>query len=136
MWFSSVITLFFAATVYAFPFQSRTLSKPPAFFLAGDSTTAAQSWNGGGWGAGFLTTLQKGAFGINYGVNGATTVTYVNESYWATVLNSVEKYQKQYDPYVTIQVSFLSRTYNRILLTLPVWPQRPESRQEHQRCRL
>ena len=78
MRFSSALSLSFAMAASAFPFEQRELSKPPAFFLAGDSTTAVQSTDGGGWGAGFLTTLQKGAIGTNFGVNGATTVTFKN----------------------------------------------------------
>lgn len=104
MLISSALSLSFAAVACAWPFEKRVLSKPPAFFLAGDSTTAIQSWNGGGWGAGFLTTLQKGAIGINYGVNGATTVTFKNESHWAAVLASVEETKDEYYPFVTIQV--------------------------------
>lgn len=43
---------------------------PPYWLLAGDSTTATQSANGGGWGDGFLNkTLKNGATGHNYGHN-------------------------------------------------------------------
>ncbi|KAM3086191.1 hypothetical protein ACMFMG_000328 [Clarireedia jacksonii] len=88
------------------PLSSRKLinvSGPPAFFLAGDSTTAVQSTGGGGWGNGFLTTLHNGAGGINYGHNGATTVSFVNGGDWAKVLASVSKYKASYTPFVTIQ---------------------------------
>lgn len=79
----------------------------PAFFLAGDSTTAAQSCCGGGWGNGFLSTLQNGALGSNYGRNGATTVTYVEDGEWADVLESVSRYSKSgYIPFVTIAVNY------------------------------
>lgn len=116
---SSVLSLSFAAVAYAWPFEKRVLSKPPAFFLAGDSTTAIQSWDGGGWGAGFLTTLEteKGAIGINYGVNGATTVTYKNESHWAAVLASVEDAKDDYYPFVTIQVCLNLQIELGLLLT-------------------
>ncbi|KAH8601070.1 carbohydrate esterase family 12 protein [Bisporella sp. PMI_857] len=76
--------------------------KPAAFFLAGDSTTAKQiAVNGGGWGNGFLGTLKNGATGINYGHNGATTVSFVAGGDWATVLASVRN-STAYTPYVTI----------------------------------
>ncbi|PYH45602.1 rhamnogalacturonan acetylesterase [Aspergillus saccharolyticus JOP 1030-1] len=82
-----------------------TGSNPPLFLLAGDSTTATQSSNGGGWGDGFLnTTLHHGASGINYGVNGRTTVSYRAGGYWATVLASVAaSLETSTTPYVTIQ---------------------------------
>ncbi|EHL00308.1 putative Rhamnogalacturonan acetylesterase rhgT [Glarea lozoyensis 74030] len=66
-------------TASLLPFASRTDTHllPPAFFLAGDSTTAIQALTntskGGGWGTGFLSTLKNGAKGTNYGHNGATT---------------------------------------------------------------
>lgn len=49
---------------------SSAVALPPYFLLAGDSTTATQSSNGGGWGDGFLNkTLKSGASGYNYGHN-------------------------------------------------------------------
>ncbi|PYH76789.1 SGNH hydrolase [Aspergillus uvarum CBS 121591] len=42
-------------------------AKPAAFYLAGDSTTAAQSFRGGRWGVGFLATLTDGAIGTDLG---------------------------------------------------------------------
>lgn len=90
--------------VHALP-QIRA-DKPAAFYLAGDSTTAVQSTNGGGWGNGFLnTTLKNGAIGKNYGHNGATTVSFREGGDWATVLGAVEDAKADYTPYVTIQVS-------------------------------
>ncbi|KAL1635657.1 hypothetical protein SLS58_010160 [Diplodia intermedia] len=78
--------------------------KPGAFFLAGDSTTAVQSANGGGWGSGFLeTTLLNGATGTNYGHNGATTVSFREGGDWDTVLQAVRDAVDEYTPYVTIQ---------------------------------
>lgn len=88
-------------------------TKSPAFFLAGDSTTAAPSGSGGGWGNGFLTTLVNGAIGTNYGHNGAKTVSFVSGGDWANVLASVTKYKDTYDPFVMIQVCsclLISRT--------------------------
>ncbi|KAL5325969.1 hypothetical protein ACEPPN_007105 [Leptodophora sp. 'Broadleaf-Isolate-01'] len=74
-------------------------SKPPAFFLAGDSTTAS----GGGWGNGFLTTLVGGAIGTNFGHNGATTESFVSGGDWGNVIAAVKKNAGAYTPYVTIQ---------------------------------
>ena len=78
--------------------------KPPFFLLAGDSTTAVQSEGGGGWGDGFLnTTLHHGASGINYGHNGATTVSFREGGDWDQVLRAAEDSLSEYRPYVTIQ---------------------------------
>lgn len=76
----------------------------PAFILAGDSTTAVQSAGGGGWGNGFISFLRAGAWGINKGHNGATTVSFVNGGDWANVTGLVDqKTSEGYDIYVTIQ---------------------------------
>lgn len=83
------------------------LPKPAAFYLAGDSTTAAQSDEGGGWGVGFLKTLQDGAIGTDLGYNGATTVSFVYGGAWANVIDAVNRSKEAFDPYVTIQVSML-----------------------------
>ncbi|KAH7082656.1 SGNH hydrolase-type esterase domain-containing protein [Paraphoma chrysanthemicola] len=78
--------------------------KPPAFFLAGDSTTAVQSTGGGGWGDGFLnTTLKNGATGKNFGHNGATTVSFRDGGDWANVIAAAKAASSKYSPYVTIQ---------------------------------
>ncbi|KAG9186681.1 hypothetical protein G6011_09789 [Alternaria panax] len=78
--------------------------KPPFFILAGDSTTAVQSTGGGGWGTGFLTTtLTGGASGVNYGHNGATTVSFRDGGDWATVLTAAKNASKDYTPYITMQ---------------------------------
>ncbi|OQE34687.1 hypothetical protein PENCOP_c016G08403 [Penicillium coprophilum] len=80
------------------------LSKRPFFVLAGDSTTATQSSNGGGWGDGFLnTTLFKGASGRNFGHNGATTVSFRNGGDWGEVLATVKQVRHDHHPFVTIQ---------------------------------
>lgn len=99
--------------------------KPPAFFLAGDSTTAVQSSNGGGWGNGFLSFLRSPAWGINYGHNGATTVSFVNGGDWVNVIGSVKNNTETYDCYVTIQVT---RPMFQLVIVLwlrysSVWPQ-------------
>jgi hypothetical protein len=78
-----------------------------AFYLAGDSTTAAQSDEGGGWGVGFLKTLQNGAIGTDLGYNGATTVSFVYGGAWANVIDAVNRSKEAFDPYVTIQVSLI-----------------------------
>ncbi|KAJ5175789.1 uncharacterized protein N7482_001666 [Penicillium canariense] len=77
---------------------------PPFFVLAGDSTTATQSSDGGGWGDGFLnTTLFHGATGHNYGHNGATTVSFRAGGDWNKVLSTVKNVSQAYHPFVTIQ---------------------------------
>jgi hypothetical protein len=78
--------------------------KPPAFFLAGDSTTAVQSAGGGGWGNGFISFLTNSAKGINLGHNGATTVSFKNGGDWDTVLQNIATNKNAFDCYVTIQV--------------------------------
>lgn len=77
--------------------------KPPAFFLAGDSTTATQSPGGGGWGDGFLSFLEAPAFGTNYGRNGRTTVDFVTGGHWALVTAAAANATATHDVYVTIQ---------------------------------
>ncbi|KAL2126920.1 hypothetical protein VTI74DRAFT_11611 [Chaetomium olivicolor] len=56
-------------------------ARPPAFFLAGDSTTAVS----GGWGDGFLATLRNGAIGQNKGHTGATTASFANYHCYVTI---------------------------------------------------
>ncbi|OQD81542.1 hypothetical protein PENANT_c026G06712 [Penicillium antarcticum] len=94
------------AWVQAHPFLGAAKQSPksPYFILAGDSTTATQSSNGGGWGDGFLnTTLFQGATGINYGHNGATTVSFRAGGDWNNVLEVVGQVRDKYTPFVTIQ---------------------------------
>lgn len=78
--------------------------KPPAWFLAGDSTTALQNEDGGGWGAGFLSFVRAPAWGTDYAVDGSTTVSFVDNGYWAAVLAAVGNSTGVYNPLVTIQV--------------------------------
>ncbi|RYP42497.1 hypothetical protein DL767_000185 [Monosporascus sp. MG133] len=73
-------------------------AKPPAFILAGDSTTAVN----GGWGDGLLATLIKPARGLNVGKSGATTRSFVAGGYWKNVTDHVKKYAGDHDVYVTI----------------------------------
>ncbi|KAF2017907.1 carbohydrate esterase family 12 protein [Aaosphaeria arxii CBS 175.79] len=88
----------------ASPVTGSKHSQPPAFFLAGDSTTAVQSTNGGGWGDGFLnTTLKHGATGKNFGHNGATTVSFRAGGDWDNVIQAAKASLPSYKPYVTIQ---------------------------------
>ncbi|KAI1183584.1 GDSL-like Lipase/Acylhydrolase [Nemania serpens] len=78
----------------ATPTPSPSNPPVPAFILAGDSTTAIQSANGGGWGTGFLSFLLSPAHGVNKGHNGATTQSFVDGGDWDVVKALV---------YVTIQ---------------------------------
>lgn len=79
--------------------------KPPAFILAGDSTTAVQSAGGGGWGNGFLSFLRAPpAWGVNKGHNGATTVSFVQGGDWANVTRLIdEKNAEGFQVWVTVQ---------------------------------
>ncbi|KFY89760.1 hypothetical protein V500_05508 [Pseudogymnoascus sp. VKM F-4518 (FW-2643)] len=95
----SSLAVFASSLVSAAPQHPARADKPAAFFLAGDSTTAV----GGGWGDGFLTTLQNGAIGTNFGDSGATTASFVAEGYWAKVIATVNDNKASYTPYVTIQ---------------------------------
>lgn len=94
--------IFFVLAAHALP--SRKAAKPPFFLLAGDSTTAIQSTGGGGWGDGFInTTLFHGAGGLNFGHNGATTVSFRDGGDWENVLSELVAHRADYKPYVTIQ---------------------------------
>jgi hypothetical protein len=105
MFLKSVLPfLVFVTAAAASPCCETKNDKPPAFFLAGDSTTAVQASNGGGWGNGFLSFLRSPAWGVNYGHNGATTVSFVEGGDWARVLSSVRNKTENYSCYVTIQV--------------------------------
>ncbi|KAI1403609.1 carbohydrate esterase family 12 protein [Hypoxylon fuscum] len=73
-------------------------SKPPAFFLAGDSTTAVD----GGWGDGLLATLRNPAWGVNIGKSGATTSSFAAGGYWGNVTEHLRGYVDKFDCYVTI----------------------------------
>lgn len=100
-----LVPLFQTALTISFPnIDSDWRPQPPAFFLAGDSTTANQSSDGGGWGIGFLSTLQNPAWGTNYGKNGATTVSFVTGGSWEDVIGSVQNSSVDYSVFVTIQV--------------------------------
>ncbi|KAI0508703.1 SGNH hydrolase-type esterase domain-containing protein [Xylaria bambusicola] len=73
-------------------------AKPPAFFLAGDSTTAVV----GGWGRGLLNPLIEPAWGINFGLSGATTESFKARGYWGNLTEHVRRYAATNDAYVTI----------------------------------
>jgi hypothetical protein len=105
--FAVLAALLPATTIGRSLYQESFCSKPPAFFLAGDSTTAVQAANGGGWGNGFLSFLHCGGIGANYGHNGATTVSFVAGGDWKTVMGRVKESKGKYDAYVTIQVCVL-----------------------------
>ena len=85
------------------PKEKSSSPKPPAFFLAGDSTAAIHSCHGGGWGDGFLSCLKPPAWGLNFGHNGATTVSFVEDGDWANVMKQVKDNTGKYNVYVTIQ---------------------------------
>ncbi|EMD61537.1 hypothetical protein GGP41_004139 [Bipolaris sorokiniana] len=96
----------FASSVTARALETppEIVPRPPFFALAGDSTTAPQSENGGGWGAGFInTTLHAGAAAKNFGHNGATTVSFREGGDWANVLAAAKAASKDFDVYVTCQ---------------------------------
>ncbi|KAI0871246.1 SGNH hydrolase-type esterase domain-containing protein [Hypoxylon argillaceum] len=79
-------------------------SATPYFILAGDSTTAIQATNGGGWGNGFLSFLTSPAAGVNKGHNGATTASFVAGGDWDVVKGLVTQYKDAGDDvYVTVQ---------------------------------
>jgi hypothetical protein len=85
------------------PLSGRDTKADRAFFvLAGDSTTAKQSDGGGGWGDGFLRSLQPPSSGINLGHNGATTVSYRSGGDWGKA--TAEARKNGGAVYVTIQV--------------------------------
>ncbi|KAI5861563.1 SGNH hydrolase-type esterase domain-containing protein [Durotheca rogersii] len=74
--------------------------KTPAFFLAGDSTTAVD----GGWGDGLLAALTPAARApsANAGKSGATTASFVAEGRWDGVLALVRAHAAEFESYVTI----------------------------------
>ncbi|ORY70452.1 SGNH hydrolase-type esterase domain-containing protein [Pseudomassariella vexata] len=94
------LTLSTLSAVTAIPTaqSAAAAAKPPAFFLAGDSTTAIN----GGWGNGFLTTLKSPAWGVNIGKSGATTNSFVAGGYWKNVMTHVKDNVDEFDCYVTI----------------------------------
>lgn len=103
---TSAVSLALLPSVFALPggHSKHHDPKPAAFFLAGDSTTAVQSTGGGGWGNGFLNwTLKAPAFGVNFGHNGATTVSFRAGGDWARVLGNVSQYKDSNEVFVTIQ---------------------------------
>lgn len=75
-------------------------AKPPAFFFAGDSTTAVN----GGWGDGLLSTVIQPATGLNVGRSGATTASFRADGSWKNVTDHMTQYIADYDVYVTISV--------------------------------
>ncbi|KAL2812751.1 SGNH hydrolase-type esterase domain-containing protein [Aspergillus granulosus] len=85
------------STALAKPCQIRDL--PPAFFLAGDSTTAPN----GGWGDAFVASLTGGSAGTNFGHSGATTSSFRAGGDWDNVLSAVESHNSTHRPFVTIQ---------------------------------
>ncbi|CAG8949876.1 hypothetical protein HYFRA_00004204 [Hymenoscyphus fraxineus] len=92
---SSFLLLGFLSIGHAFP----AATKPAAFFLAGDSTTAVE----GGWGDGFLKLLANGAKGTNFAKSGRTTVSFVSGGFWDQVIAAVKANAASFTPRVTIQ---------------------------------
>lgn len=90
----------------------RARAKPPAFFLAGDSTTAID----GGWGDGLLATLKSPAWGANIGKSGATTASFRAGGYWANVTQHLKDNVAKFDSYVTISVRTRAPERDRCVL--------------------
>jgi lysophospholipase L1-like esterase len=77
---------------------------PTAFLLAGDSTTASLSANGGGWGDGFNATLVPPGVCENHALNGRSTKTFIENGDWGRLLDSAAAFrEKEYRVFVTIQ---------------------------------
>lgn len=79
--------------------QPTKRANPPAFILAGDSTTAPD----GGWGDAFVASLSSSSTGTNFGHSGATTASFRSGGDWDSVLAAVSESAGSYTPYVTIQ---------------------------------
>ncbi|KAK5634055.1 hypothetical protein RRF57_009769 [Xylaria bambusicola] len=87
----ALLILLLPATALAASLPSYLDAKPPAFFLAGDSTTAII----GGWGRGLLAPLIEPAWGINFGLSGATTESFQARGYWANVTSHVKRTRRR-----------------------------------------
>ncbi|KAI1497859.1 SGNH hydrolase-type esterase domain-containing protein [Biscogniauxia marginata] len=98
LWLGIVTGAVLASSI---PTAHQYKARPPAFFLAGDSTTAYN----GGWGDGFLAPLISTAWGVNIGKSGATTVSYVAGGNWLNITTHLRDNADKYDCYVTISVS-------------------------------
>ncbi|KAH7035787.1 acetylesterase [Microdochium trichocladiopsis] len=77
---------------------SGSSAKTPAFFLAGDSTTAVD----GGWGDGFLANLIAPSWGVNVAKSGATTASFEAGGFWDKITTLVADNADEFDCYVTI----------------------------------
>lgn len=72
--------------------------------------TAIQTPGGGGYGLGFLSFLRSPAWGVDYGQNGATTVSYRAggvEGNLTAVLAAVEGARAEFEVFVPIMVCLL-----------------------------
>ncbi|TRX88175.1 hypothetical protein FHL15_010924 [Xylaria flabelliformis] len=98
--FSWITRVAVGVTAASIPIINRRVGeeKPPAFFLAGDSTTAVD----GGWGNGLLATLVQPAWGLNFGLSGATTKSFVDRGYWANVTTHLRENRDAFECFVTI----------------------------------
>jgi hypothetical protein len=102
MRFPSVVLLSLVGLAAATP-QHRACQKT-AFILAGDSTTAVQASNGGGWGTGFGLTVRWPSFSDNHAINGRSTKTFIENGDWDGVLTAVKEQRAAKDRvFVTIQ---------------------------------
>ncbi|QDS69453.1 hypothetical protein FKW77_005649 [Venturia effusa] len=99
----------------------RRQGKPPFFILIGDSTTApVQAWRpnntppgGGGWGDGFLGTLNAPAGGLNLGHNGQDTLSYRVNGFWKEVIGNVTEKSKTHDIFCTVQFGHNDQKVNK-----------------------
>ncbi|RGP78389.1 putative acetylesterase [Fusarium longipes] len=91
--------LFFTACglVHSIPTPSTT--KPPRFFLIGDSTVAKD----GGWGDGLLNYLNPPARGENRAVGGLTTASLEGNGRWDALIDDIYTAKDEFEPVVTIQ---------------------------------
>lgn len=72
--------------------------------------TAVQTTGGGGYGLGFLSFLKSPAWGIDYGQNGATTVSYVQggvQGNWTAVMEALDDAKDEYEVFVPIMVGWI-----------------------------
>lgn len=104
MGFAWIKAAVLTVTASAATIPTRQAAKPPAFFLAGDSTTAVD----GGWGNGLLAPLIEPAWGVNFGMSGATTASFVAAGRWADVIAQLKESVDEFECFVTISVSRIS----------------------------
>lgn len=97
--------------------------------------TAVQTVSGGGYGLGFLSFLKSPAWGIDYGQDGATTVSFVQggvQGNWTAVIDALDDAKGEYEVFVPIMVGFARGWQSHMSVQVlirgrVVWRQRPES---------